>query len=141
MIASHEKVIRKMVSESLNKNKQYKVFDSKYYYSAYKDILFVGDYDECVEFIIQNGEQNLEMCPVEIEEISENLITEGNLAIIGSRSFNNYTHARKEILNIIQNNKISITKIISGGASGADKIAEIFASKFNIPIEVINSKY
>lgn len=44
---------------------------------------------------------------------------------------------KKEILNIIQNNNLSVTKIISGGANGSDKIAEIFAKNFNIPIEVI----
>ena len=133
------KFIKNAITELLNENKekQYKVFPSKDYYSTYKNILFVGRYDECVEFIIQNTDLNLEMLPVEHDKLSENLINEGNLAIVGSRSFNNYTYAKKEILNIIQNNKIPITKIISGGASGADKIAEIFASKFNIPIEVI----
>jgi len=120
-----------------NVEKQYKVFESKYYYSTYKEILFIGSYDECVEFIIQNKDLYLEMLPLKEGNLLENLINESNLAIIGSRSFNNYSYAKKEILNIIQNNKISVTKIISGGASGADKIAQIFASKFNIPIEVI----
>ena len=64
-----------------------------------------------------------------------------NLAIIGSRNFNNYSYAKKHILNIIQKNNISINKIISGGASGADKIAETFASKFNIPIEIIKADW
>jgi phosphoribosylpyrophosphate synthetase len=97
--------------------------------------------EECVEFIIQNKDLNLEMLPIIDENLSENLISEGNLAIIGSRSFHNYTYAKKEILKIIQDNKIPITKIISGGASGADKIAEIFASKFNIPIEVLSADW
>lgn len=123
--------------QHIMKEKQYKVFDSKYYYSTHKDILFIGNYDECVNFIMQNSDYNLEMLPIEDNNLTESLINEGNLAIIGSRSFNNYTYAKKEILNIIQDNKIPITKIISGGASGADKIAEIFASKFNIPIEVL----
>lgn len=133
------KFIKTTIREYLNENKekQYKVFDSKYYYSTNKDILFTGSYDECVEFIIQNSNFNLEMLPITHGNLSEKLINEGNLAIMGSRSFNNYPYAKKEILNIIQNNKILITKIISGGALGADKIAEIFASKFNIPIEVI----
>ena len=64
-----------------------------------------------------------------------------NLAIIGSRNFNNYSYAKKHILNIIQKHGISINKIISGGASGADKIAETFASKFNIPIEIIKADW
>jgi len=45
---------------------------------------------------------------IEQAELSENLINESNLAIIGSRTFNNYSYAKKEILNIIQNNKISM---------------------------------
>jgi uncharacterized UPF0146 family protein len=137
------KFIATTVRECLNeiKETQYKVFDSKYYYSTYKDILFIGNYDECVEFIIQNNDLNLEMLPIVDSNLSENLVAEGNLAIIGSRSFNNYTYAKKEIFKIIQNNKIPITKIISGGASGADKIAEIFASKFNIPIEVLSADW
>lgn len=65
------------------------------------------------------------------------MLNENNLAIIGSRGFNNFTHAKKEILKLITNNHISITKIISGGADGTDKIAEIFAEKFNIPVEII----
>lgn len=65
------------------------------------------------------------------------LIKENKLAIIGSRTFNNYTYAKKAILDIIKKYKIAIDKIISGGAPGADKIAEIFADKYNIPIEII----
>jgi len=67
----------------------------------------------------------------------EILSNENNLAIIGSRTFDNYSYAKIEILDIIQKNNIQVTKIISGGATGADKIAEIFASEFNIPIEII----
>lgn len=77
------------------------------------------------------------MLPIEKDVIFENVVNENNLAIIGSRGFNNYSYAKKEILDIIQKNKIPITKIISGGASGADKIAEIFAKNFNVQIEVI----
>ena len=56
------------------------------------------------------------------------------LAIIGSRTFNN---------NELLNNKINefyniknITKIISGGAYGADKLAEKFAKCNNIETEI-----
>lgn len=73
--------------------------------------------------------------------MSDMRINEGNLAIIGSRSFNNFSYAKRKILEIITTNKIPITKIISGGASGADKIAEIFAEKFNIPITVLKADW
>lgn len=59
------------------------------------------------------------------------------LAIIGSRSFTDYSFAEKTILDIIRKNNIVVCKIISGGASGSDKIAEMFAEKYNIPIEII----
>jgi len=60
-----------------------------------------------------------------------------NLAIIGSRSFHDYVYAKVQILNIVQANHIAITGIISGGAGGADKIAETFASMHNIPIKIL----
>lgn len=66
---------------------------------------------------------------------------ENNLAIIGSRSFNNYAHAEQHIADTIQKHNISITKIISGGALGADKVAECFAHKHDIPIEVIKPNW
>ena len=60
-----------------------------------------------------------------------------NIAIIGSREFNDYNFLEKNILEIIVNNNIEITKIISGGAKGADKLAEIYSNKYKIPKEVI----
>lgn len=56
-----------------------------------------------------------------------------NVAIIGSREFNDYKLLEKSILEIIVNNNIDITKIISGG----DKLSEIYANKYKIPIEII----
>lgn len=61
-----------------------------------------------------------------------------NLAIIGSRSFNNYLYAKRKILDVIESNDIQVYKIISGGANGADKIAEMFSNDYNIPIEIIH---
>lgn len=58
-----------------------------------------------------------------------------NVAIIGSRNFNDYSFAKNEILKITKD--IVINKIISGGAKGADKIAETFANEFDIPTEII----
>ena len=53
--------------------------------------------------------------------------TENFLAIIGSRSFDNYVYTKKYIPDIIEKNELSITKIVSGRASRADKIAEHLA--------------
>lgn len=60
-----------------------------------------------------------------------------NLAIIGSRIFEDYILAKNILLEIISENNLIINKIISGGANGSDKIAEKFAEEFNIDIEVI----
>ena len=57
-----------------------------------------------------------------------------NIAIVGSRSFNNYDLLEKTLKTIYKNNKIG--KIISGGASGADTMAERFAKENNIPTEI-----
>src|SRR5271157_1375029 len=60
-----------------------------------------------------------------------------SIAIIGSRNFFNYHFAEKKILEILEKDNINnIKNIISGGAEGADKIAEKFASRHNIPITI-----
>lgn len=52
------------------------------------------------------------------------------LAIVGSRTFNNY-QTFIEILNIIKT-KYKINTIISGGARGADSFAEAYADRYKI---------
>ena|SRR3990172_2853504 len=53
------------------------------------------------------------------------------VAVIGSRSFSN-----KELLSKTLGT-FKVTKIISGGAKGADSLAEEYAKKNDIPIEII----
>jgi len=62
-----------------------------------------------------------------------------NLAIIGSRSFNNYELLEEEVCYHTQRTKIN--KIISGGAQGADKLAERYAKEYLIPIEIIKPEW
>ena len=50
-----------------------------------------------------------------------------NIAIVGSRSFNDYDSMKEFILNRINLNEIN--KIISGGAIGADKLGERFSKE------------
>jgi predicted Rossmann fold nucleotide-binding protein DprA/Smf involved in DNA uptake len=56
------------------------------------------------------------------------------LAVIGSRNFNDYEQLKKEI------NKLSFSKdineIISGGAKGADSLAEKYANEYRIKLTV-----
>lgn len=51
------------------------------------------------------------------------------LAVIGSRTFNDYTLLENTLNRI----KDDIEVIISGGASGADTLAEQYAEQYNIP--------
>ena len=56
-----------------------------------------------------------------------------NLAVVGSRTFNNYELLENEILK----SKLNIGCIVSGGAKGADKLAERFAMKYNLDTNIL----
>lgn len=56
------------------------------------------------------------------------------LAIVGSRTFNDYS-TFKTIIQSLQT-KTGFNAIISGGAQGADKLAERYAKEFNVPITI-----
>ena len=52
------------------------------------------------------------------------------IAIVGSRDFNDYELLKAEM------NKVEIKKIVTGGAKGADQLAENYAREHNIPVVV-----
>ena len=52
------------------------------------------------------------------------------VAVIGSRSFQDYEELKRVL------SKIDVTEIISGGAIGADKLAEQYAKENNIPTKI-----
>lgn len=54
------------------------------------------------------------------------------IAIIGSRSFDNYEYLKKCLLQYITKG----SHIISGGASGADSLAQQFAKEHGLPITI-----
>ena len=54
------------------------------------------------------------------------------LAIIGSRDFTDYDLLSKEL----EQYKDKITRVISGGAKGADTLGERWAKENNIPIQI-----
>lgn len=56
------------------------------------------------------------------------------VAVIGSRSFSDYLILEKELNEFNETSKIST--IISGGAAGADLLAERYATELGIPIQV-----
>jgi hypothetical protein len=57
------------------------------------------------------------------------------LAIIGSRSFNNYELMKSTITSNFEGIKIAL--ILSGGARGADSLAEVLGKELGIPVKVI----
>lgn len=59
------------------------------------------------------------------------------LAIIGSRSFNDWSLMCETLATIITDNHFNVTEIVSGGAKGADTLAERAAMVLNVPIKVI----
>lgn len=61
-----------------------------------------------------------------------------NLGLVGSRNFNNYELFERAILKCLAEWKIEVKNltIISGGAAGADRLAEIFAEKHSLPIVI-----
>lgn len=54
------------------------------------------------------------------------------IAVIGSRSFDDYPKMKK----VLDSLKDKITGIVSGGAKGADSLAEKWASENDVPIVI-----
>jgi len=52
-----------------------------------------------------------------------------NIAIVGSRSFKDYELLKSEIKKFISEKSLETVKIVSGGAVGADTLAEKFAEE------------
>lgn len=61
------------------------------------------------------------------------------LGIVGSRTFTNYPLLESDVNDII--GAENIAEIISGGANGADSLAEEYAEKHNIPMKVYPAKW
>ena len=60
-----------------------------------------------------------------------------NTGIIGSRSFKNYEYLSE----CLDNHPTPITKIVSGGAKGADELAHRYADEHGIPVEIYLPQY
>jgi len=61
------------------------------------------------------------------------------LAIVGSRTYENWDEFLKLVQDVIYVD--GITKIVSGGAKGADKLAEKFADFFEIEKEIYHADW
>lgn len=63
------------------------------------------------------------------------------IAIVGGRDFNDYNFLRKEVGKFIHENEISLSSIISGGAKGADTLAEKLATEINVELIIFKPNY
>ena len=61
------------------------------------------------------------------------------LAIIGSRTFNDYELLKDEVDKLLE--KYNITEIISGGARGADSLAERYAEEKKLKLTVFPAQW
>ncbi len=59
------------------------------------------------------------------------------VAIVGSRKFKDY----RVMLNYLTKVNLGITHIVSGGAKGADTLAERLAKEFAIPITIYHANW
>ncbi len=57
------------------------------------------------------------------------------LAVVGSRTFSNYKLLKEEL------NKRKFDELVSGGAMGADSLAERYAEEFNILIKLFPAEW
>jgi predicted Rossmann fold nucleotide-binding protein DprA/Smf involved in DNA uptake len=58
------------------------------------------------------------------------------LAIVGSRTFNDYGYMKNMLNSLLSSYEISKWIVVSGGAQGADKLAEKFASEKHYDLKV-----
>jgi len=63
-----------------------------------------------------------------------------NLAIVGSRNFNDYKLFCKHVDNWIKENGVP-DELVSGGAYGADSLCQKYADEFLIPIKVFPAQW
>ena len=63
------------------------------------------------------------------------------VAIVGSRNFSNYDIFCNIIWRVCSENNLKIEWIISGGARGADSLAERYAKENNINITIVYPKW
>jgi len=61
------------------------------------------------------------------------------IAIVGSRDYTDYAHLSETIQELFELSNVDM--IISGGARGADTLAEEFAKLNGIPVKVIPAKW
>lgn len=63
------------------------------------------------------------------------------IAIVGGRDFIDYEFMKNEIEKFLNENEISLSAIVSGGAKGADTLAEKFATEMGVEMIVFKPDF
>lgn len=63
------------------------------------------------------------------------------LAIVGSRTFNDYEYLVKALHTLVQCSGFSFTEVVSGRARGADSLAETYAHYHGIPLKIFPAEW
>ena len=63
------------------------------------------------------------------------------IGIVGGRDFNDYQSLKKKLSKFIEDNRISLNSIVSGGAKGADTLAEKFATEMDVEMIVFKPDF
>lgn len=63
------------------------------------------------------------------------------IAIVGSRGFDNYELLCNMVDMLIERKKLSDVEIVSGGARGADELAERYAKERQMPIKIFHAQW
>jgi len=128
----YEKIYREETLSKLNPEDIYKKYEGSVF------LCYEVPEDFCHRQIVSSW---LNESGFETKEFNNkrDLIEETKIAVIGSRDFEDYS-----VLSFILNklfSKYEYIKIISGGARGADKLAEKYAKEHNIPIKVFKPEW
>lgn len=66
---------------------------------------------------------------------------EFKLIVAGSRNFLNYVSAKEILTSVLSNKKLENVCIVSGGARGADKLGEVFASENKCNLKIFPANW
>ncbi|RST27616.1 DUF2493 domain-containing protein [Chryseobacterium lacus] len=64
-----------------------------------------------------------------------------NIGIVGGRNFQDYDLLKEKVVEFINGNHISVDALVSGGARGADTLAEKLAAEINVEMIVFKPDY
>jgi len=64
-----------------------------------------------------------------------------NIGIVGGRDFENYDLLKEKLYDFIDIRAVNVDTIVSGGAKGADSLAEKFAEDIGVQVMIFRPEY